>query len=58
MGYEETSGDVKCALVSDTSPKSIDREGLGESCTGTRQSRDIVAQLLYCYLPGNDDQFI
>ena len=30
-------------FVSDTSPKSIDREGLGESRTGTRQARGNTA---------------
>ena len=30
-------------FVSDTSPKPIDREGLGESRTGTRQGRTLIA---------------
>ena len=35
-------------FASDTSPKRIDREGLGESRTGTRQSKLSISRLQYC----------
>ena len=35
-------GPGRKVFVQDTSPKSIDREGLGESRTGTRQSNVII----------------
>ena len=34
------------AFVSDTSPKSVDREGLTESCTWTRQEQQHIRRLL------------